>query len=218
MTPGTRAEEEPCFPSPGSLCRYRKLRYWCLIALSSKAQAQDGMTRSRTDSSVPVLWITFLAVAGLPHFRWLMAHLAVSLMCPLLESAAGLQLRLSYCLLPVLWLPCDYRPDTVKRLWTENWKTNMRNSELKCSTIVKMDAALFNWLSHHVLQIIHLFCVPLADSCAEMQIKRWITSQPGYCHENHTWRKKHILAQSSVNWNFQVIYVFLQIHTYTSKK
>lgn len=173
------------------------------------------VTRTRTAGSVLVLWITFLAVAGLPHCRWLMAHLALSLMCPLLESAAGLQPRLSYCLLPVLWLLP--RPDTVKRLRTENWKTKMRNLGLKCS-IVKMDAALFTWLSHHGLQIIHLHCASLADSCAELRINRWITSQPEYSHENHTWRKKHILAQSYINWNFHVIYVFLQIHTYTSKK
>jgi len=164
-----------------------------------------------------------------------MAPLALPLVYPSLGSVAGPQLSLSYChptacpamlLLQLYqnwmilesdeWLPP--RSDTAKKLTTGKWRTNTRNSGLKSSMDLQMGVVLCTWLSHQVLQIIHLLCVSPADSSAELRIKKWITSPPEYSPEIHTWKKKHIPAQSYINWNFYVIYVLPQIHTYTSSK
>lgn len=67
---------------------------------------------------------------------------------------------------------CQTGLDIAKRLQTRNFRTNVQNSGLKSSTILQMDVVLFSWISHHVLQIIHLLSVSPADSFAELRIKR----------------------------------------------
>lgn len=96
MALGIRAKKVPCFPSPDSFAE--SLDSGASSCFPPKRGHKMGLGDREQHSYFSAGALGYCFCCRLSRFRRQMAPLALPLMCPLLGSAAGPQLSLSFCL------------------------------------------------------------------------------------------------------------------------